>query len=70
MKISLVQENPVVGDIDGNASMAKDYILESESSGSELIVFSELFITGYPPEDLLLRDDFLISAQELSLIHI
>ena len=64
MKISLVQENPVVGDIDGNASMAKDYILESESSGSELIVFSELFITGYPPEDLLLRDDFLISAQE------
>ena len=64
MKISLVQENPVVGDIDGNASMAKDYILESESSGSELIVFSELFITGYPPEDLLLRDDFLISAKE------
>ena len=64
MKISLVQENPVVGDLDGNASMAKDYILESESSGSELIVFSELFITGYPPEDLLLRDDFLISAKE------
>ena len=64
MKISLVQENPVVGDLDGNASMAKNYILESESSGSELIVFSELFITGYPPEDLLLRDDFLISAKE------
>ena len=64
MKISLVQENPVVGDIDGNASMAKDYILESESSDSELIVFSELFITGYPPEDLLLREDFLISAKE------
>jgi len=64
VKISLVQENPVVGDIDGNASMAKDYILESESSDSELIVFSELFITGYPPEDLLLREDFLISAKE------
>ena len=64
MKISLVQENPVVGDIDGNASMAEDYILESESSDSELIVFSELFITGYPPEDLLLREDFLISAKE------
>ena len=64
MKISLVQENPVVGDIDGNASMAKDYILESESSGSELTLFSELFITGYPPEDLLLRDDFLFSALE------
>ncbi len=64
MKISLVQENPVVGDIDGNASIAKEYILENESSGSDLIVFSELFITGYPPEDLLLREDFLISAQE------
>ena len=62
MKISLVQENPVVGDIDGNASMARDYILENESFGSDLIVFSELFITGYPPEDLLLREDFLISA--------
>mgnify|MGYP001173325937 CR=1 FL=1 len=62
MKISLVQENPVVGDIEGNASMARDYILENESFGSDLIVFSELFITGYPPEDLLLREDFLISA--------
>ena len=62
MKICLVQENPVVGDIDGNASMARDYILENESFGSDLIVFSELFITGYPPEDLLLREDFLISA--------
>ena len=56
MKISLVQENPVVGDIEGNASIARDYILKFESSGSDLIIFSELFITGYPPE--------------LSLIHI
>ena len=64
MKISLVQENPVVGDIEGNASIARDYILKFESSGSDLIIFSELFITGYPPEDLLLREDFLISAQK------
>ena len=64
MKISLVQENPVVGDIEGNTSIAKDYIMKFESSGSDLIVFSELFITGYPPEDLLLREDFLISAQK------
>ena len=63
MKISLVQENPVVGDIEGNASIAREYILKFESSGSDLIIFSELFITGYPPEDLLLREDFLISAQ-------
>ena len=52
MKISLVQENPVVGDIEGNASIARDYILKFESSGSDLIIFSERFITGYPPEDL------------------
>ena len=64
MKISLVQENPIVGDIEGNTSIARDYILKFESSGSDLIVFSELFITGYPPEDLLLREDFLISAQK------
>jgi len=64
VKISLVQENPVVGDIEGNTSIARDYILKFESSGSDLIVFSELFITGYPPEDLLLREDFLISAQK------
>jgi predicted amidohydrolase len=62
VKISLVQENPVVGDIEGNTSIARDYILKFESSGSDLIVFSELFITGYPPEDLLLREDFMISA--------
>jgi len=54
VKISLVQENPVVGDIEGNTSIAKDYILKFESSGSDLILSSELLITGHPPQDLLL----------------
>ena len=59
-KIKLVQENPKVGDIQGNLDLAKSHIIEAKEKGVNLIVFSEMFLTGYPPEDLLLREDFLV----------
>ena len=54
-KIKLVQENPKVGDIQGNLDLAKSHITEAKEKDLDLIIFSEMFLTGYPPEDLLLR---------------
>ena len=62
-KIKLVQENPKVGDIQGNLDLAKSHITEAKENGLDLIIFSEMFLTGYPPEDLLLRQDFLDESE-------
>ena len=65
-KIKLIQENPKVGDIKGNLDLAKSHIIEAKEKGISLIVFSEMFLTGYPPEDLLLRDDFIEESERCS----
>jgi NAD+ synthase (glutamine-hydrolysing) len=52
MKITLAQLNPVVGDVSGNLKKV-GATLEQEHQASDLVVFSELFLTGYPPRDLL-----------------
>ena len=64
-KIKLVQENPKVGDIQGNLDLAKSHVTEAKDKGLDLIIFSEMFLTGYPPEDLLLREDFLEEARDV-----
>ena len=58
-KIKLIQENPIVGDISGNLLIAKKEVEKAEKNGFELIIFSEMFLSGYPPEDLVLRSDFM-----------
>lgn len=58
LKIALAQLNPVVGDIAGNARRALDAHSSAKSLGADLIVFPELFINGYPPEDLVLKPAF------------
>ena len=69
-KIKLIQENPIVGDISGNLLIAKKEVEKAEKNGFELIIFSEMFLSGYPPEDLVLRSDFMekieASIDELS----
>ena len=69
-KIKLIQENPIVGDISGNLLIAKKEVEKAKQDGLELIIFSEMFLTGYPPEDLVLRSDFMekieASIDELS----
>jgi len=57
LKIALAQINPVVGDVAGNASLIK--AARSESGTADLVVFSELCVSGYPPEDLVFRASFL-----------
>ena len=64
MKISIVQENPVVGDVKGNLALALNAIEDLKKEKPDLVLFSEMFLTGYPPEDLLLRDDLFVSLDE------
>ena len=57
MKIRLAQINPTVGDIQKNCTLIKSII--ADSKGSDIVVFPELSLTGYPPQDLLLDSSFL-----------
>ncbi len=58
LRIALAQLNPIVGDLDGNAEKLKAARRTAEAQGADLVVFPELFITGYPPEDLVLKPAF------------
>ena len=64
MKVALAQINTTVGDLDGNCDRIVARIGEAKAAGAELVVFPELAITGYPPEDLLLRPAFVEAAEE------
>ncbi|MDQ0503405.1 NAD+ synthase [Xanthobacter agilis] len=56
--IAVAQLNPIVGDVSGNLELARRTRDAAKLSGADLVVFSELFIAGYPPEDLVLKPSF------------
>src|ERR1700748_3035447 len=56
--ITLAQLNPTVGDVTGNAAKARAARVKASSDGADLVVLSELFIAGYPPEDLVQKPAF------------
>ncbi len=56
--ITLAQLNPTVGDVAGNAAKARAAREKARADGADLVVLSELFIAGYPPEDLILKPAF------------
>ncbi|QJP13642.1 NAD+ synthase [Starkeya sp. ORNL1] len=62
--IAFAQLNPVVGDVAGNLAKARDARADAASQGAELIMFTELFIAGYPPEDLVLKPAFQRACRE------
>jgi NAD+ synthase (glutamine-hydrolysing) len=64
MRLALAQLNVVVGDLDGNVEAIMSSVCEAERSGADLVVLPELAVTGYPPEDLLLRPGFVRAARE------
>jgi len=64
MRIALTQINPIVGDIAGNAAKIIAAIQAAKAGGAELVLFSELALCGYPPEDLLLQGSFVHAAAE------
>ena len=64
IRVAAAQLNLVVGDLDGNAARILAAYEQAEEAGCDLVAFPELAITGYPPEDLLLRPAFVEAAQE------
>ena len=69
VRLALAQLNAVVGDLAGNRALIVDAIREARGAGADLVVFPELAVTGYPPEDLLLRPGF-VKATRASLDEI
>jgi NAD+ synthase (glutamine-hydrolysing) len=63
MRLALAQINSVVGDIDGNAASVIDWLWQARDANADLVLFPELVVTGYPPEDLLLRSGFVRAAR-------
>jgi NAD+ synthase (glutamine-hydrolysing) len=63
LRVALAQINPTVGDLRGNALKISDYIARARDEGAAMVVFPELTLSGYPPEDLLLKTSFLDAAQ-------
>jgi NAD+ synthase len=63
LKIVLAQLNPVVGDLAGNAAKLRKARADAAAKGADLIVFPELFVTGYPPEDLVRKPAFAAAAR-------
>ncbi len=67
MKIAIAQLNPTVGDIEGNFTKALAAREVARSEGADLVVFPELFLAGYPPEDLVLKPSFKQACKDALL---
>ena len=63
IRIAVAQLNPTVGDIAGNLARAREARADAARHGADLVLFTELFIAGYPPEDLVLKPAFLKNCQ-------
>src|SRR5438105_15748166 len=63
MRIALCQINATVGDIAGNGEHVREGVHAAAAAGAELVLFPELALTGYPPQDLLLREHFLADTR-------
>jgi NAD+ synthetase len=64
LKIALAQLNPTIGDLEGNSRKIIQACQASEKAGADLVVFSELILTGYPPRDLLYKPDLICEGQK------
>ncbi|WP_295813542.1 NAD+ synthase [uncultured Nitratireductor sp.] len=64
LRIATAQLNPVVGDVAGNLAKAREARADAARQGADLVLFTELFIAGYPPEDLVLKPAFVNACEE------
>lgn len=64
MKVALAQLNYIIGDFEGNAAKIMEHIKNAKDAGADLVVFSELSVTGYYPHDLLEKKEFIRKAEE------
>jgi NAD+ synthase len=63
LRIAVAQLNPTVGDIVGNLALAREARADAARHGADLVLFTELFIAGYPPEDLVMKPAFLAACE-------
>ncbi len=64
LRIAIVQENPTVGNVNGNLELARRARADAARHGADLVLFTELFLSGYPPEDLVLKPAFLRACDQ------
>ena len=64
LRVALAQMNPTVGDLTGNAATMESYLSQARRRQADIVVFPELSLCGYPPEDLLLKPRFLRDCRE------
>ena len=64
MRLALAQIDSTVGDLDGNRERILARLAEAKEAGADVVLFPELAVTGYPPEDLLLRPSFIRAAEQ------
>jgi NAD+ synthase len=64
LRIACAQLNPVLGDLAGNAAKARAARDHARSQGADIVIFPELFISGYPPEDLVLKPAFVQACKD------
>ena len=63
LRVAICQLNPTVGDLDGNVDLVLDALARAGAAGADVAVLPELVITGYPPEDLVLRPGFVAASR-------
>ncbi|MGI9196742.1 MAG: NAD+ synthase [Candidatus Nanopelagicales bacterium] len=63
LRVALVQADPAVGDLSGNAMKARALVAQSAAAGADLVALPEMFLTGYPVEDLALRPSFQAASR-------
>ena len=65
LRLALAQVNPVVGDLPGNAELVVSWSKHAAARGAHVVAFPEMMLTGYPPEDLVLRESFIEASATL-----
>ena len=63
LRVGLAQVNTRVGDLAGNADLVRAWTAKAAGDGAHLVVFPEMTLTGYPPEDLVLRESFARASE-------
>lgn len=65
MKIAMAQINTTVGDLEGNKNKILDYVNRAKAQGADIVLFPEMTVSGYPPEDLLLNVNFIGECESI-----
>ena len=64
LRLALAQIDPTVGDVEGNVRLISESIERARDGGAQVVLLPELCVSGYPPEDLVLRRDFLDAVRQ------